>query len=244
MPYRRLPNTDLSRIAVLKRAIEKNGVKHNDQLVLSFRTIQEATNTLAVFQKAQQEYQLCYDTQIKNNKTFKTETQTARMYISHFIQVMNLAIQRGELRKDIKVGYGLDPSNNNLPSLALEQDIVEWGEKIIKGEESRTMNGGIPIYSPTIAKVKVHYNIFVEHLFNMRILREKTARALEKITKMRPAVDDLIADMWNQIEQTYSDVTPSQKEEKCRAFGVVYVFRKSEIAKMKAEKLQSSLDLQ
>ena len=48
MPYRRLPNTDLSRIAVLKRAIEKNGVKHNDQLVLSFRTIQEATNTLAV----------------------------------------------------------------------------------------------------------------------------------------------------------------------------------------------------
>ena len=242
MPYRRLPNTDLSRIAALKHAIEMEGVKHNDQLVLSYRTIQDASHILHALQKAQKEYQLCYDNQIKNNKTFKTETQTARMYISHFIQVMNLAIQRGELRKEIKTAYVLDPKTNNVPSLTLEQDIIEWGEKIIKGEEGRTQKGGIPIYNPTIAKVKVHYNIFAEHLFNMRVLRDNTARALDTITKMRPAADDIILDIWNQVELTYDDLPFNLQNEKCQSFGLVYIYRKSEKAKMKADEMQNSLN--
>lgn len=242
MPYRRLPNTDLSRINALKHAISMEGVKHNDQLVLSYRTIQDATQILNTFQKAQKEYQQCYDTMLKANKTFKTEIQTAKMYISHFIQVLNFAIQRGELRKDIKTGYGLSPDSYLVPDLSSENNILEWGEKIIKGEEARTMKGGIPIYSPTIAKVKVHYNIFSEHLFNMRILRERTARALDNITKMRPAADDIILDIWNQVELTYGDLPYDLKTEKCKSFGLVYIFRKSEKAKMKAEEMQNSLN--
>lgn len=241
MPYRRLPNTDLSRIAALKHAIEKEGVKHNDQLVLSYRTIQDASHILSTMQKAQKEYQQCYNSLLKMNKTYKAEIQTARMYVSHFIQVMNFAIQRGELRKDIKTGYGLDPESNHVPSLASEQDLLEWGEKIIKGEESRTAKGGIPIYSPTIAKVKVHYNIFAEHYFNMNVLRSNTARTLDIITKMRPAAEDIILDIWNQVELTFSDLPDYEKMEKCKSFGIVYVMRKSEIAKKKAAEMQNSL---
>ena len=242
MPYRRLPNTDLSRIAALKKAIDMEGVKHNDQLVLSYRTIQDATMILNRFQKAQKLYQQCYDSQIKLNKTFKTETQNARMYISHFIQVMNLSIQRGELRKDIKTSYGLDPKSNNVPDLTNESNILEWGDKIIRGEEARTMKGGIPIYNPTIAKVKVHYNIFADHLFNMRVLRDNTARALDDITKMRPATDDIILDIWNQVEQTYNDLPLDLKFEKCKSFGLIYYFRKSELEKIKADSIQNSLE--
>ena len=119
MPYRRLPNTDLSRIKALKQAIDMEGVKFNDQLVLSYRTIQDASMVLNKFQKAQKLYQQNYDNQLKMGKTFRVETQTAKMYISHFIQVMNMAIQRGEIRKDVKTSYGLDPNNNNVPDLSL-----------------------------------------------------------------------------------------------------------------------------
>lgn len=241
MPYRRLPNTDLSRIKALKQAINMEGVKHNGQLVLSYRTIQDASLVLSKFQKAQKMYQQCYDTQIKQGRAFRTETQNAKMYISHFIQVMNMAIQRGEMRKDIKTGYGLDPKDSTLPDLSNEQNIFEWGDKIIKGEESRTIKGGIPIYNPTIAKVKVHYNIFADHLFNMRVLRDHTARALDEITKMRPATDDIILDIWNQVEQTFSDLPIDERFEKCKSFGLIYYFRSSELAKMKADEMQNSL---
>ena len=242
MPYRRLPNTDLSRIKALKQAIDMEGVKFNDQLVLSYRTIQDASMVLNKFQKAQKLYQQNYDNQLKMGKTFRVETLTAKMYISHFIQVMNMAIQRGEIRKDVKTSYGLDPNNNNVPDLSTEQNILEWGDKIIRGEESRTMKGGIPIYNPTIAKVKVHYNIFADHLFNMRVVRDNTAKALDEITKMRPATDDIILDIWNQVEQTYNDLPLDLKYEKCKAFGLIYYFRSSELAKIKAESIQNSLE--
>lgn len=241
MPYRRLPNTDLSRITALKRAIEMAGVRYNDQLVLSYRTIQDATTMLNKFQKAQRIYQQSYDSQVKMSRTFRGETQNARMYISHFIQVLNFAIQRGELRKDIKSGYGLDPKSVSVPDLSNEQNVLEWGDKIIKGEENRTMKGGTPIYNPNIAKVKVHYNIFADHLFNMRLYRENTAKALDEITKMRPAADDIILDIWNQVEQTYSDLPLDVKTEKCKAFGLVYYFRSSELAKMKADEMQNEI---
>lgn len=241
MPYRRLPNTDLSRIAALKKITDMAGTKHNDELVLNYRTIQEAAMMLSRLQKAQKIYQQSYDSFIKLNKTFRVETQNAKMYISHFIQVMNLAIQRGELRKDIKTSYGLDPNTNNVPDLTTEQNILEWGDKVIRGEEARTQRGGIPIYNPTIAKVKVHYNIFADHLFNIRVLRDNVARTLEDITKMRPAADDIILDIWNQVELTYADLPFDLKLEKCKAFGLVYYFRSSELAKMKAEQMQREI---
>lgn len=240
MPYRRLPNTDLSRIAALKRAIEMEGVKHNGQLVLSYRTIQDASSVLNKFQRAQKTYQQNYDLQLKESKSFRTETQTARLYISHFIQVMNMAIQRGEIKKEIRPGYGLEIGSSTIPELSNEQNILEWGDKIIRGEEARTAKGGVPIFNPTIAKVKVHYNIFAEHLFRQRIIRENTNKALDEVTKLRPETDDIILDIWNQVELFYDDLPLEEKIEKCKTFGLVYYFRSSELAKMKADKMQKN----
>ena len=241
MPYRRLPNTDLSRIAALKHAISKEGVKYNDKLVLNYRTIQDASTVLFKFQRAQQEYQHAYDNMLRQCKNFKKETQNAKMYISHFIQVMNMAIMRKELKKDIKTGYGLDPNDNTVPDLSTEQAILEWGDKIIKGEEARTIKGGFPIYNPTIAKVKVHYSIFAEHLYEMRVLRGNVTRTLDEITKMRPATDDIILDIWNQVENTFNDLPLDLKIENCKNFGLIYYLRSSELAKLKADKMQNSL---
>ena len=242
MPYRRLPNTDLSRIAAMKRITEMGGVKYNDMPVISLRVAQEVASVLSKFQKAQKMYQQNYDAFIKLNKTFKIETQNARMYISHFIQVMNLSIMRGELKKEIKLGYGLDPATNTVPNLSSEENILEWGEKIINGEQARTLKGGVPVYNPTIAKVKVHYDIFADHLFNIRIFRDNVARTREEIANMRPAVDDIILDIWNQVEQTFEELPFAEKMEKCKTFGLVFYFRDSEKAKLKAEKMQNSLE--
>lgn len=242
MPYRRLPNTDLSRIYALEKAANMEGFREKGELVLSFRTTQDAQQFLYKFQRAQRKYQQCHDLHLSSSKSYRTELNTARMYVSHFIQVLNMAVQRGELRKDIKSDYGLDPDDFNAPDLTSEQAVQEWGERIIKAEEKRTQTGGVPIYNPTIAKVKVHWNIFSEHYFNQKNLRTNAAAALEEVTQMRPQADDLILDIWNQVEAFYGYLPKEQMMEKCKPFGIIYYWRKKELERRKANERQNFID--
>lgn len=242
MPYRRLPNTDLARLYALQKAVEMEGFREKGELVLSYQTTQDAQQFLIQFQKAQRKYQQCYDLHTKSSKSYRKELQMARLYVSHFIQVLNMTIMRGELRKEIKEAYGLPIDSYNNPDLNSETAVQEWGERIIKAEEDRTIKGGVPIYNPTIAKVKVHWGIFNEHFFNQRILRNNAAKALEEVTAMRPQADDIILDIWNQVEAVYADLPIEAKMEKCKPFGLIYYYRSSEKAKMKAERIQHSID--
>lgn len=242
MPYRRLPNTDLARIYALQKAVEMEGYREKGELVLSYQTTQDAQQFLTKFQRAHRKYQQCYDLHSTSSKTYRKELQMARLYISHFIQVMNMAIMRGELRKEIKTAYGLPVDNYNNPDLNSENAVQEWGEKIIKAEEERTLKGGVPIYNPTIAKVKVHWGVFNDHLYNQRLLRSNAAKALEEVAEMRPQADDIILDIWNQVEHFYEGLPIEAKMEKCKPFGLIYYYRTSEKARMRAEQIQHSID--
>jgi hypothetical protein len=241
MPYRRLPNTDQARIHALEMAIEKEGYQENGQLVLSYRTIQDSRTFLMQFKRAHQNYQQCYDNQAKSSKDYRATLRAARLYVSHFIQVLNMAIMRGELRKDIKTGYGLDPDDFGNPDLGSEPSLYEWGQRIIKGEDERIRNGGTPIYNPTIAKVKVHFNIFADLYYSQRMLQSSTAKALETLTQMRPMADSLILDIWNQVEMVYQALDMEDRMAKCRDFGLIYYYRTSEKARIEAEKMQQAL---
>ena len=47
------------------------------------------------------------------SRKHQANVKTARLYISHFIQVLNLAVIRSEVRIAHKEYYGLDTSNNS-----------------------------------------------------------------------------------------------------------------------------------
>lgn len=242
MPYRRLPKTDLSRIKALQKAISMEGHKENGQLVLSYQTIRDAQQMLSKFRNAQRKYDQYYSQFLKVSKSYKDEAHVARMYASHFIQVLNMTIQRGELRSEIKVGYGLDPDSFACPKLKTEAEIAEWGKKIIEGEEKRVLNGGVPIYNPNIAKVKVYYSIFADHYYNINGLKQNAEKHREELVEMRPLIDDLLLDLWNQVENFYSELPLNLSLEKCSQFGLIYYLRTSEKKQLEAEKLQSFLD--
>jgi hypothetical protein len=174
-------------------------------------------------------YKDCFDNQSKASRKHQENTKLARLYISHFIQVLNLAALRMEIKPAQKNYYGLQPNVHNVPDLISETALMEWGEKIIVGEMKRTSEGGIPIYNPTIAKVKVRYDIFVESNERQKNLQRLTAESLEDVTLMRPQVDELILDAWNQIEDYYKDVPDVDKRlDLCREYGIVYYYRAGE----------------
>ena len=107
--------------------------------------------------------------------------------------------------------------------------MVEWGKRIIEGERKRTSQGGVPIYNPTIAKVKVYYDIFVDSYERQKALQVLTNRSLEGLATMRTRADELILDIWNQVEEKFRNISPNElRLDKCRDYGVIYYYRTGE----------------
>lgn len=241
MPYRRLPNTDQARIKALEGAIEKDGYRDQGQLIMSYHSVRQAANFLYNFKRVHSEYLSSFENQIRKNKKYQTQLKTVRLYISHFIQVLNMAVIRNEVRKENKRLYGMEPNEWAIPDLSTETAILSWGENIIRGENERIKAGGTPIYNPTIAKVKVHFTIFEEAYYNQKNLQLITNRNLEKVALMREKGDEIILDLWNQIEEAFSGYPATEKLMRCQEFGVVYYYRPKEKKALEAAKLQKKI---
>ncbi len=228
MPYRRLPNTDQSRLAALQNAVQTAGEADFTEQVLKYKTLSDAQRFLMQFENLVVQYHENFRSGVSANKQYRHNVQNARMYISHFIQVLNLAVIRGEIKAEQKELYGLDPVSHIVPDLSSEEDLLVWGENIIRGEKQRTQTGGFPIYNPAIAKVQVYYNIFKEQQIGHTLRKKNTTRVMGDVETMRKQADTLILDIWNQVEAYYKDLLPYDKLCHCKRYGIVYYYRSGE----------------
>lgn len=228
MPYRRLPKTDQARLHALQKAVQQAGnAAYNDQAI-NYRTLSEAQRFLMQYENQVAQYHANFDSKVTANRQYRHRVRNARMYISHFIQVLNLAVIRGEIKRSQKELYKLNPKSNALPDLTTEEGLIEWGQNIIEGEQQRTAAGGFPIYNPAINKVKVHYEMFKEE-YTSHLLHKKThSRVFEDTETLRKQVDEIILSIWDQVEAFYKDELPYAKLRKCQAYGMIYYYRKGE----------------
>ncbi len=225
MPYRRLPNTDQARLTALRTAVERASEADFSDQVLSYKTRNDAQRFLAQFESKVEQYHQNFQTKVSANKQYKHIVQNARMYISHFIQVLNLAVIRGDIKKEQKELYHLDPNSHIVPDLSSEEDLLVWGQNIIDGEQQRIKQGGFPIYNPTISKVQVHYDIFKDKQVTQNLHRKIANRASEDVGDLRKQADELILDIWNQVEAHYRNLLPYDKLCHCKNYGIVYYYR-------------------
>ena len=228
MPYRRLPNTDQARLRALRTAILQDEKKNFGDQVVSYKTIHEAKTYLFVFEKQLIQYQQTLESQVSANIHYQQIVHNARIYISHFIQVFNLSVIRGDIKKEHKLFYHLDQNVHTVPDLSTEVALLKWGKCIIEGENERLSNGGLPIYNPTIAKVKVHYEIFNEYKFTQKLHQNTTNRNWEELVNLREKGDLIILDIWNQVELKFREVKPYSRLMNCKTYGLVYYYRKGE----------------
>ncbi|OIP85134.1 MAG: hypothetical protein AUK44_00460 [Porphyromonadaceae bacterium CG2_30_38_12] len=228
MPYRRLPNTDQARLRTLRTAIDESETKSYNDQVISYKTLIEARNFLTLFEKQLLNYQQTLESQVMANKRYQQIVHNARIYISHFIQVFNLAVIRGDIKKENKLLYQLEPNNHIVPDLTSEASLLQWGKNIINGENERVRNGGLPIYNPAIAKVQVHFEVFKEYKSTQKQHQNTTTRAWEELVKLREKGDAIIVDIWNQTENKFKDEEPYARLAKCTKFGIIYYYRKGE----------------
>jgi hypothetical protein len=229
MPYRRLPNTDKARQKALLKAYYKGKEIPPFKLAFSQSTYQKVVSFLPGFEKKIMHQKSALAQQIERNREHQGLVKKAKLYISHFIQVVNMAIQRGELSTSILDYYQLKGFNNKLPPLNTEEDVIKWGKSIIDGETDRVKKGMSPITNPTIAVVKVRFEKFYESYQNHRNLRQSNCRILKELAEARPVADEIIVCIWNEVENTFNDLPDDLKREKASEYGLIYVYRKSEL---------------
>ena len=228
MPYRRLPNTDSARIKALRIAIDKCSNTDYNDVVISMKTLHKAKSAIGKFERMCEIYKQTFETQIKANKTFQKQIKNARMYLSHFIQVLHLSVIRNEIKQDNLALYGLEESNMLVPDLLTNEMLLEWGQKIIAGEEKRIVQGGVPIYNPTIAKVKVMFTIFKDGYNIQQIHQKATSRTQTNVVDFRPEIDAIILELWEQVEEANMELPSKKKIDKNKEYGIVYYYRKGE----------------
>lgn len=233
MPYRRLPKTDQARIRALKAAVESsvdNGVYTN---VLSHNTYHRAKDFLERFTREVAIYRKCVAEQSskRGNESYEAALKKARMYVSHFIQVLSMSIMRGEIARSKRPYYGLPENEDTVPNLFSESSVLEWGCKIMKGEQRRQAEGGIPIYNPTMGRVSVVFEIFKEMYDKQQMLQQRTNDALSNISDMRFEGDEIIFEAWSEIEKAFAGFEGEARIKKCSKYGVIYYYRRDRVKK-------------
>jgi hypothetical protein len=228
MPYRRLPTTDVARLKALHTCTRMAEITRLDQLAFAAEHIHTLRNIINKLEGAKHQQNQARRNQISFNREHQPKLLKTRLYLSHFIQVLNFSIIREEIPESARSFYGLEELGNRLPDLKTDTDILEWGKKIMDGENQRLKKGGMPIMTPNVSRVKVWYDQFYDGYYNMLTANKSTKRADLKMIEIRKEVDTLLAKVWDGIEKFYSTYPEPERRKLAEGYGVVYVIRKGE----------------
>ena len=228
MPYRRLPNTDKSRIRALEKAFEMGEKLSLPELAYSQEVFYKLKNFLPKYKQVINSQKSSFSNQVQNSKKYKESFKKLKIYLSHFIQVLNFAIIRNEIKPEVKKYYKLKVSNSTIPKLNTEQELIDWSKNLINGEKQRILKGGTAIHNPKIAMVQIYSEKFLKAYKYQKTLQDMNNRALDKISNLRPEADNLIQKVWNEIEKNFNELPSIVRRERAKEYGLVYVYRKNE----------------
>ena len=228
MPYRRLPKTDAARLRALKTLLDNNDVYVVRNRFLDWKTLNRAQPAYDRLLTANEQYRVSSQAQIRHTAKLGRLQRNATIYVSHFVQVLLMSVERGETKRQLLQLYGLEADTTTVPNIKTLERLLEWGEKIVAGEKERIKKGGRPIYNPSIGMVSTHLDIFREAFEQQRRLQQRTQKVVADLQAIRPEVDDILLELWNQIEKHFENEPPEVRFADCRKFGVVYYYRRHE----------------
>ena len=137
MPYRRFPKTDAARLRALKTLLDNNEIYVVRNRFIDWQTLNRAQPAYDRLLTACEQYKLALAAQTRNRHKMERSMQMAQMYVSHFIRVLLMSVERGEIKKQHLPLYGFTEEDLSVPLLNTAKAIKEWGEKIMEGEKSR-----------------------------------------------------------------------------------------------------------
>lgn len=220
---KKLPETDEDIIKALQIIINQEEMSRSEDKALSMEEIHNMRLFLFSFEGACFVFRQTENDEQKSQGIYDNYFNNAHMYVSHFIQVLQFTVMRKEMKMEVLSHYGFEKGKELvLPDLSTEDALLEWGAKIIEGERQRIYNGGIPLYNPAIAKVKVHYDIFKDNIHSLKVYKQNTCRSEDKMLGMRTKALEIIKKAWGEIEDKYKHLPYEVYASKLKAYGIQF----------------------
>ena len=224
----RLPETDEERMDILQATIAQEEINEAWDRILSIMELQELRIFTTSFEGAYFVLKQATTDRDKAKNLYDELFKNAQLYVSHFIQVLFLTVIRNEIKEENLPQYGLQEKNPVMPDISTEEAVLKWGENLMRGESERTCHGGIPLYNPAIAKVKVHYELFKESIQNLAICEKNVSRLENNIDDIRKKANEYIRKIWTKVEERYSRTSPDEQALRFKAYKMQFYYRKGE----------------
>lgn len=175
-----------------------------------------------IFEQGLNQYMGSRNMQTELGRKMNEASKQARLYLSHYIQVFNMCVVRGEIKKEARGMLGLDIESNTVPDLSTDQQLIDLGKAVVEGESRRAGNR---IYNPSIANVKVKLDMFNEAYAKHKDMLATIQKHHVKFDELRDKADTIILDIWNEVEAALNPIDTDEKRDKATEYGVVYFYR-------------------
>jgi hypothetical protein len=226
--YRRVPMSDAGRLEALRAAstkVESAGARESG---LSSTILEKLSAFLPQFKLEMEERGTALSNQSEATTQRLEAEEKCRLYVSHFYQVFNLGVARGRYKASDRAYYQLNVSQESVPDLFSEDSLRTWAENIINGDPVRVAAGGTEIVNPAVAEVTEVYNEYVTKLVDQIGKKDNYEKEQRDVDNIRAEADELIRDIWDELEFMYRKDEPSVMRRKAREYGVVYISRPGE----------------
>jgi hypothetical protein len=227
MPYILRPNNDTDRNNVINHMSEliftpQGEIREDAAKIFLNETVEHLKTFMPVYSTAYKNRDLAFSDRSSATKQKNIPKDLVKKNISHFFHTFNNGIERGTFTISERRLYGLSIESMDVPSLITESDILEWGDKIVSGEATRIAQGGKPMTMPSAEEVRValeNYKVAQKQKSDKQIGLTKEQ---EGIQELRDEADDLIKDLWDEVEFYFRKSEPAARRVQCSQWGVIY----------------------
>jgi hypothetical protein len=224
---KKLPTTNEDKIVALQTALDQEEL--NGFGIISEKDIQDLHTFLISFEGMRFVYNQALEDEKKAKIQYDEFFKNIQLYISHFIQILQFTVIRNEIKIENLALYGFEDGNELvLPNLSTEEAILKWGKNLMEGETERIYRGGIPLYNPAIAKVKVHYELFTEIVQSLKIYKKNVSRLRESLREMQRKADNWLMNIRTKIEEKALNLSINEQAALFKAYKIQNPYSRGE----------------
>jgi len=222
MPTRKLPRTDDERSTALTTCAAKYNATAAPARLITVAQFNTLGGTLSPWGAARTALAPALQAQTAATAAVDTALITSVRVNSHFIQVLNFAIERGTLAASARSYYQLPVTHAQVPDMNTVADALLWAGRLATGETARLADGGAALAWPAIGEVNSASAACAAAETTQSSAKSGFDIAQEDVGDQRPTVDPVIKDLWDTIEYNLRADAPPSLRRKAREWGVVY----------------------
>lgn len=230
MPSRNLPNTHVTRDKAFLKAFTKYTNTPVAERLLSatqftqWLDLASPASLYSRWKKEREEAAAALAGQTGLTSGLPARERILRLNISHFIQTLNNAIERGSLPASQRALFELPVSSDAVPPLDSEDDLLLWAGRVATGEAARQAAGGPPLAWPSAEDVADALADYLSVANPQSTAKDHASEEQRDVLALVPEADHGIRKMWDAIEYHLSeqDLEGSALRERAREWGVVY----------------------